>query len=157
MGIAAILSDDFSGILEVAQVHECHSFDGREEYDFFFEETLDRSRVVWFEGAYAMADVGYDSPTLMLFHEGEVVGFYFELMAWLDPEHRGRGLATQMVLQYAETFGDDCFAPLRKAADCAMGFSPEGYALHCRALDHAQSLSHASRQDETRSPTLPHP
>nr|WP_250808272.1 hypothetical protein [Neorhizobium tomejilense] len=141
MGIAAILSDDYAAILDVAEVSETHSFNGREEYDFFFDEELDPTNVIWSEGDYAIADVGYDDPTVMLFNNGKVVGFYFELMAWLDPEHRGNGLATQMILAYAERFGDDCFARPRAKAGCAMGFSPDGYDLHVRARERANELS----------------
>ena len=144
MGIAAILSEDYAGILDVAQVSDIHAFDGREEYDFFFDEDMDPQSVVWSDGDYAIADVGYDDPTLMLFHDGKVVGFYFEMMAWLDEGHRGRGLATRMILEYAERFGDDCFAVQREKADCAMGFSPEGYDLHVRALEAARLIAASS-------------
>jgi GNAT superfamily N-acetyltransferase len=146
MSVAALLSDDYAVILSVAQVSDVHSFDGREAYDFFFEEELDASRVIWADGDYAIADVGYDDPTVMLFHRGAVVGFYFELMAWLDDEHRGRGLATQMILSYAERFGDDCFVQPRIKADCAMGFSPEGYDLHVRAREKAREMLDIPRE-----------
>lgn len=140
MNVAAILSDDYRGILEVAVVSDIHTFDGRAEYDFFFDETLVSATVVWEEGDYAIADVGYDDPTLMLFYRGGPVGFYFELMCWVDEDHRGKGLATQLVLQYADTFGEDCFVRLRRKAGCAMGFSPAGFALHERALEVAGTI-----------------
>jgi GNAT superfamily N-acetyltransferase len=145
MDYTAILSDDYQGILDVAQISPIHSFDGRTEYDFFFEEELRRDALIWEEGDYAITDVGYDSPTVMLFHKGSVVGFYFDMMAWLDAEHRGMGFATKMIFAYADRFGENAFAAPRLNADCALGFSPEGYELHERALELARSLAQASQ------------
>lgn len=145
MSYAAILSDDYAGILEVAVVHPMHSFNGREEYDFFFEEEMPKDAVIWEDGDYAIADVRYDEPTLMLFHKGKVVGFYFDMMAWLDPEHRGKGLATQLILSYAQHLGENAFSDQRKKAGCALGFSPEGYALHGRTLEVARELQEAEK------------
>ncbi|MDW9481734.1 hypothetical protein GOB57_24100 [Sinorhizobium meliloti] len=142
MNYSAILSDDYQAILDVAQISPIHAFDGRVEYDFFFhEDSPSTESVVWQEGDYAIADVDYDSPTVMLFHKGNVVGFYFDMMAWLDEEHRGRGLATKMIFAYADRFGEAAFAEQRAKADCALGFSPEGYDLHERALEMARQLA----------------
>ena len=152
MNYTAILSDDYRGILDVAQISPIHSFDGRAEYDFFFDEELPGDAVIWEEGDYAIADVSYDNPTVMLFHNGSVVGFYFDMMAWLDAEHRGRGLATKMIFAYADRFGEDAFAESRVRADCAMGFSPEGYELHERALQLARELAHAASPASAPSP-----
>lgn len=152
MNYTAILSDDYAAILDVAQINPIHGFDGRAEYDFFFDEELPADAVIWEEGAYAIADVGYDSPTVMLFHEGSVVGFYFDMMAWLDAEHRGRGLATKMIFAYADRFGGDAFAEPRKRADCGMGFSPEGYDLHERALEMARQLAQAANPTGAPAP-----
>jgi RimJ/RimL family protein N-acetyltransferase len=141
MNYTAILSDDYAAILDVAQIGPYFGFDGREEYDFFFDEQLSAEDVIWEEGDYAIADVHYESPTVMLFHKGSVVGFYFDMMAWLDPEHRGNGLATKMIFAYADHFGDDAFKEQRIKADCALGFSQEGYDLHIRALEMAIELA----------------
>jgi GNAT superfamily N-acetyltransferase len=149
MNLNAILSDDYAGIIDVAQIGPHFGFDGREEYHFFFDEQLSAEDVVWEEGDYAIADVHYDSPTVMLFHKGSVVGFYYDMMAWLDPEHRGKGLATKMIFAYADHFGDDAFREARIKADCALGFSQEGYDLHVRALEMAMELS------PTQSPAVP--
>lgn len=152
MNYNAILSEDYQGVLDVAQISPIHSFDGRAEYDFFFEEELSADAVIWEEGDYAIADVAYDTPTVMLFHKGNVVGFYFDMMAWLDADHRGRGLATRMIFAYADRFGDDAFADTREKADCAMGFSPEGYDLHERALEMARQLAQAATPTSSPSP-----
>ncbi|MCV9964063.1 hypothetical protein OIU34_19465 [Pararhizobium sp. BT-229] len=144
MNYTAILSDDYAAILDVAQISPVHGFDGRAEYDFFFGEELPTDAVIWEDGDYAIADVGYDSPTVMLFHQGSVVGFYFDMMAWLDAEHRGRGLATKMIFAYADRFGGNAFADQRAKAGCALGFSPEGYDLHERALQLARDLARAA-------------
>ncbi|MBY3157235.1 hypothetical protein HFO56_33460 [Rhizobium laguerreae] len=141
MNYAAILSDDYAAILDVAHIGPHFGFDGREEYDFFFDEQLSGDDVVWEEGDYAIADVHYDSPTLMLFHKGRVVGFYYDMMAWLDPEHRGNGLATKMIFAYADHFGEDAFREQRIRAGCALGFSQRGYDLHVRALGMATELT----------------
>ena len=152
MNYSAILTDDYAAILDVAQVSPIHGFDGRDEYDFFFDEQLPADAVIWEEGEYAIADVGYDSPTVMLFHEGKVVGFYFDMMAWLDVEHRGRGLATTMIFAYADRFGENAFADQRVKADCALGFSPEGFDLHQRALEIARQLAQAAAPTGSPAP-----
>ncbi|MBY3432914.1 hypothetical protein HFN89_01820 [Rhizobium laguerreae] len=148
MNHTAILSDDYAAILDVAQIGAHFGFDGREEYDFFFEEELPED-ILWEDGDYAIADVGYDSPTVMLFHKGSVVGFYFDMMAWLDPGHRGRGLATMLIFAYADHFGEDAFREQRIRAGCAIGFSQKGYDLHVRALEVATELAgkHAPQRE----------
>jgi hypothetical protein len=88
----------------------------------------------------------------MLFHKGSVVGFYFDMMAWLDPEHRGNGLATKMIFAFANHFGDDAFREARIKADCALGFSQEGYDLHARALEMATELARKQAPEETPKP-----
>jgi len=134
----AILSDDYRGILDVAVVGPAFGVDGRADYGFFFDEEPEGKRVVWQEDGYLIADADYDSPTLILFHGGRPCGFYFDMMAWLDPDHRGRGLATRMVLSYASHFGADAFAEQRRKAGCGLGFSQEGYDLHIRVLEIAE-------------------
>lgn len=141
MNYTAILSDDYAAILDVAQISPVFGVNGREEYDFFFDEQLVAEDVIWEEGDYAIADVHYDSPTVMLFHKGSVVGFYYDMMAWLDTEHRGNGLATKMIFAFADHFGDDAFREPRIKADCALGFSQKGYDLHVRALEMARELA----------------
>jgi RimJ/RimL family protein N-acetyltransferase len=151
MNYSAILTDDYADILDVAQVSPIHGFDGREEYDFFFDETLPADAVIWEHGEYTIADVGYDSPTVMLFHAGKVVGFYFDMMAWLDADHRGMGLATKMIFAYADRFGENAFREQRIKADCALGFSPEGFDLHQRALELAREMAQAANPKKTPS------
>lgn len=152
MNLSAILSDDYAAILDVAQISPIHSFDGREEYDFFFDEELRSEDVIWEEGEYAVADVNYDSPTVVLFHRGRAVGFYFDMMAWLDEDHRGQGLATKMIFAYAGRFGPEAFAEQRVKADCALGFSPEGFDLHVRALEMARRMASAAVPTRSTAP-----
>ncbi|MCS4090154.1 GNAT family N-acetyltransferase [Rhizobium sp. BK176] len=152
MNLNAILSDDYAAILDVAQVGPYFGVNGREDYHFFFDELLVAEDIVWEDGDYAIADVHYDTPTVMLFHQGSVVGFYYDMMAWLDPEHRGNGLATKMIFAFADHFGDDAFKEARIKADCAMGFSQEGYDLHVRALEMARELSRTQAPNRTPAP-----
>lgn len=56
---------------------------------------------------------------------GRTVGFYFAGMAWIDPEHRGRGLSTMMILAACVAAG----GPVYDTA-ATMGFTPAGHAAH---------------------------
>lgn len=141
MNVNAILSEDYAGILDVAEIGPEFSFDGREEFDFFFDEKCEGKKELWTDGEFSILDADYDEPTVMVFRGGKPIGFYFDMMAWVDEEYRGRGLASRMILCYADHFGDHAFAEQRKKADCAMGFSQEGYDLHTRVLEIARHMS----------------
>lgn len=86
---------------------------------------------------------GYEpeGSVLLAAPDGSVCGFYLDAQCWIDPEHRGAGLSTPMILAAAELLGG---SPVRPNDGCPVGFSEAGHKAHLAA--HAASVAWAARR-----------
>lgn len=111
------------------------AIDGRdEEYALYLDAPYDLEPV-WrsADDRYAVhlvTDEDWDPPTAVLIDartEG-CVGFYAGGELWIEPEHRGGGLSTALILCLVDRLG-------RAAYDnrTGLGFSAAGYAAHAAA------------------------
>jgi GNAT superfamily N-acetyltransferase len=110
-------------------VSEVFSVDGRDEdeYGHIFEwdELTDP---IWTEGAYSiMGCIEFEPDCVRLHHDGAPVGFYMGGQAWVDPEHRGKGLGAKMIVACIAMSGR--LPPVRD-----IGFSDDGFRAHENAL-----------------------
>jgi GNAT superfamily N-acetyltransferase len=133
--VSALLSEDFDAILDVAVVDESYDFGGRcGDYDFYFSDPFREANVLWTEGVYSVCDCPEsDNAAVVLFFGREPVGFYLDLMIWIDEAHRGRGLSSRMIAAFADCNGPGAFERGRDIAWPGMGFSPAGYHAHLAA------------------------
>lgn len=127
-----LLSDDFARLLLGSPVSETFSFDGRsEDYEGLFAKSEGACLFVTSDGYRICVQDGSDAPAVVLEHDGEAVGFYADMMVWVDPEHRGKGLAAKMILSASVHFGE----AMMDRTNCDwIGFSPAGYAAHQSAV-----------------------
>lgn len=144
---SALLTDHFERVVHNAIVADVFEFDGRcGDYDHIFEETPSGSAILWQDAPYSIGAVrDSDGHCCILFHESEPVGFYQQMMAWVDEPHRGKGLAQRMIVTFAEHFGPDAFKAVDDPAD-GYGFSDAGLAVHLRARE----LARQSLEDQVR-------
>lgn len=146
---SALLTPHFEMIMKNAQIDDfLYDFDASEEsHSFYLEAEYDGKNVIW-SGAdgYALCSVpDDDAPTVLLFHkENTVVGLYRDMMAWIDPEHRGKGLGTTMIVEFAEHFGENAFSSEENDAADGLGFTSAGYAVHQAAREIAMERLEAS-------------
>jgi ribosomal protein S18 acetylase RimI-like enzyme len=137
---SALLTSHFEMIMENAQIDDVlYEFDATEEsHSFYLEADYDETAVIW-AGAdgYALCTVpDDDAPTVLLFHkEKKVVGLYRDMMAWIDPDHRGKGLGTTMIVEFAEHFGENDFQSDHNDAAEGLGLTDAGFAVHQAARE----------------------
>lgn len=92
---------------------------------------------------HAVADPDWQPQhTVLLTHGGDPVGFYAGGMTWIDPDHRGRGLAAPMILAAAVTAGGVPYDNVE-----IMGFSEAGIAAHRAAHRMAVEIALAAGKD----------
>lgn len=128
--VTTLTREDFIG---PSMVDERFAFDGRsEDYDAFRNLAHDDASLrysVRRPDGYKIAmvdDPDFDpSPTTLVFRENAVVGFYARPMVWVDPEHRGRGLARDLIVVAAEAMEEGPMGDVMP-----MGFSEAGLAAH---------------------------
>lgn len=120
-----------------AMVRPLFTIDGRvdDDYAWIWDQPVIVGRLVWAAGAYSVRvieDPDCEPPVhAVLVHATEgLCGFYMAGQVWVDEVHRGRGLATPLILAVAETIGG---SPVPNKTGTAIGFSPEGYHAHLRA------------------------
>lgn len=83
-----------------------------------------------------------------LFHEGELVGFYEGPNLWIDPAHRGKGLATPLIVAAAWLRGGGVLPE----GVAEQGYSPAGMLAHVSA--HLKAAVHAAHNGETVPPGI---
>lgn len=110
--------------------------DGRDgDSDFVFDAGHDLAPLWRSEDGYAVHSVpDFDPATVVLVKDGETVGFYMGGELWLDVDHRGKGLAPEMVLACLSWIGELPFD-----TESGMGFSQEGLRAHASA--HAKAVA----------------
>jgi len=124
-GLAGTTEEDLVGTMYlVSPIFEIDGWDGEYSIVWDWEDTVR----VWTEGGYSIHGlVDFEPCCVVLRHEGESVGFYMDGQCWVDPDHRGRGLARAMVVALV--------AWSRRLPDVKdIGFSEAGYRLHISAL-----------------------
>jgi GNAT superfamily N-acetyltransferase len=124
-----------------SEVGEEYTFDGRDEAweDHVWDCVELDQPVLWYgEGDQA----GYrilalegeaDDGVVLISPDGEPCGFYCNGPSWIDPEHRGLGLSTPLILTEAYRVGR---SPMAHAE--WRDFSPAGYQAHVKAWEAAR-------------------
>jgi ribosomal protein S18 acetylase RimI-like enzyme len=146
---SALLTPHFETIMDNAMIDDFfYDFDATEEsHSFYLEADYDEKNVIW-SGAdgYALCSLpDDDAPTVLLFHKNTtVVGLYRDMMAWIDPDHRGKGLGTAMVVEFAEHFGENAFSSDENDPADGLGFTSAGFAIHQAAREIAMERLEAS-------------
>jgi len=142
---SALFTSHFEQVVRNAIVADVFEFDGRcGDYDHFFETTPKQCDIVWREGEYRMGSArDNDEYAFVLFHGETPVGFYTQMMAWIDPPHRGKGLAQRMIVEFASHFGPDAFKAVDDPAE-GYGFSDAGLSVHLRARELARQAPDAA-------------
>lgn len=77
-----------------------------------------------------------------LFHNGELVGFYEGPNLWIEPAHRGKGLATPLIVAAAWLRG----GRVLPEGIAEQGYSPAGMLAHVTA--HLKAAVHAAHNGE---------
>lgn len=133
--------DDFVGPHAVND--QLYGFDGRDEENGIHFDAEISDRVLWVspDGAYTARPAadpdGEPATTVLLVHGGDgIVGYYAGGMVWIDPEHRGQGLAPWLVLSACAEAGGVPYGNSEK-----MGFSEAGIAAHRAAHRLAVALA----------------
>ena len=91
----------------------------------------------------AVPDPHWTPPTLVLLDPGGIpCGFYSGDQAWVDGEHRGRGLGAELALAMADAIGTN---PIRQPD--GLGFTEAGFATHRLAWCLAVIRAHAAGAD----------
>lgn len=109
-----------------------------EDFDHVFEWG-DLTCSVWADGEYEVVGcVDFEPGCVVVRKDGETVGFYMDGQAWVEPDHRRKGLGTAMILSFLALHD-------RLPNTRGIGFSEEGYALHCRVLEALASLYQDAR------------
>ncbi len=116
-------------------VAETFAIDGREEeYDLYFDAPYDLTPA-WtsadgLHAVHLVTDEDWNPPTAVLLdlRSEECVGFYAGGELWIEPEHRGRGLSTALILCLVDHLGQAAYDNGK-----GMGFSAAGYAAHAAA------------------------
>lgn len=139
--MSALLSKAFARIVDDAFVSDAFEFDGRcGDYEYYLEQELDISSVVFERDGYAIqCDGDEDMQDVVLIHDGKAVGFYADLMIWIDPEHRGKGLSVDMVTAFADHYGAGAYRDLEKRLS-PLGFSVAGWRAHEKAAEIAREF-----------------
>lgn len=136
-------------------VAEAYAFDGRSRAYAAFFCAKPAQRPLWasHDGCYSVAcidDPDFEIPEtavlpgpdftppipVLLRHFARTVGFYVGGMAWIDPDHRGHGLAPKMILAGCIASGGPTYD-----TSSIVGFSPAGLASHLAAHREAVKLT----------------
>lgn len=128
-----LTADEFIGPYFVG---DFFSIDGREDESYetlweWAEELENRRFPVWVGGGYSICEINDYHPEgtfILLAPDGKPVGFYANAQCWIDPEHRGKGLSTPLILAAADFHGG---SPTENTE--GLGFSYAGYAAHIAA------------------------
>lgn len=137
---SALLTPHFETIMANAQINDfLYDFDATDEsHSFYLEEEFVSENVIWSgEDGYALCTLPHDDAhTVLLFHKGvKVVGLYRDMMAWIEPDHRGQGLGATMIVEFAEHFGENAFTSEQNDPAEGLGFTEAGYAAHKAAQE----------------------
>jgi GNAT superfamily N-acetyltransferase len=107
----------------------------QEEYEWLWNTAADLNGLgepAWSgQGGYTVRELlDYDPPGTfaLLTPEGSPCGFYMDSGLWIDPEHRGKGLSSRLILAAAAFHGG---SPTNNEG--GLGFSDAGYAAHRKA------------------------
>jgi hypothetical protein len=127
---------------------EQFTIDGRadEDYDWLWDCAADPRGLrppVWVGDGYQvreLIDVEPEGTFALLAPGGQPCGFYMDGQAWIDPEHRGKGLSSRLILAAAEFHGGSPIVD----APCGLGFSSAGLAAHRAAHALAVREAHAA-------------
>lgn len=132
---SALLTRHFKTIMKNAMVDDfAFDFDAAEDegHSFYLETGYDPANLIWEDGnGYRLCTVpDDDAPTVLLYREETVVGLYRCMMAWVHPDHRGQGLGTRMIVEFAEHFGKNAFVNADSDPADGLGFTEGGYRAH---------------------------
>ena len=131
--INLLSSGDFQEVLDGAWISEEYYFNGRgEDYEYYFDLTPEETTQIRTYEGYSI-EVGCDDLSdyaILRAPSGEVCGFYYRFMAWIDEEHRGKGLCPQMIFAFAQHFGEDAWGDDLQDCQGGMGFTEEGFTAH---------------------------
>jgi GNAT superfamily N-acetyltransferase len=134
---SALLTDHFEKVMENAMIDDfLYNFDANEDsHSFYLDAEYDEANLIWQnDDGYRLCKVpGDDAPTVLLFHEESVVGLYRDMMAWINPDHRGKGLGTTMIVEFADHFGENAFKNEQNDPAEGLGFTDAGFAVHQNA------------------------
>lgn len=115
------------------RISEMFSLNGRDEehgeYDHVFEWD-DLTPVIWTDPDHIYEIRGcveFDPACVVLRRDGLTVGFYMGGQAWIDPDHRGKGLGAAMIVSTIAMTRE--LPPVQD-----IGFSGAGYQAHMAAL-----------------------
>jgi len=130
-GISAEFAQlDSENVLGTCMVGPLFSFHARDDGDYghIFEWT-DFTAPIWEQDEYQIVGLQDFEPSAVgLLKDNKVVGFYLDGQAWIDLEHRGKGLGPAMVVSFVSMTGN-----LPHVED--IGFSDEGYRIHLKAIE----------------------
>ncbi len=151
-----ILTGWFSDVLDSALVMDSFEIDGDEEdYVSFFEtEEEDGPEIALLEDGYSVQAVEtHEKPAAILRSpDGEIVGFYWSFQLWIAEEHRGRNFGSEMIVKYADHFGEGAWFNDEECAD-GIGFSPAGFRSHVRARMIAERSAVATPAEQNEGPS----
>lgn len=140
---SALLTAHFQLIMDNAQINDAfYGFDASQEesHSFYLETVFNADTAIWHNGDYTLCTVpDDDAPTALLYHKEQVVGLYRDMMAWIEPGHRGKGLGACMIMEFAEHFGEDAFQSGAGDPADGIGFTVAGYAAHQAARELAEN------------------
>lgn len=142
-GIAFLRSPDFDRIMETALISDGFAIDDDDEVieAWLSCDAVGEPLSIPAPG-YAVVESNGMRPLVLLLHQGEAVGYYVDMSAWIDPDHRGKGLGVEMILAAASCFGRSAFID-RDVRDPrnGVGFSAAGYVIHEKARRRALALA----------------
>jgi hypothetical protein len=116
-----------------SDVFEVSDDDARELLDCL--QGAEIGQALWQSGRYTIGAPQYsESSSVLLLHDGQVVGFYEGSCLWIAEDHRGVGLSMPLILAAALDRSDDGPCVLPDGVDMH-GYSVAGYAAHERAFD----------------------
>lgn len=141
--LAFLLSDDYREILENSLISASCAIDDDDENNDVWMGCAVPSDVLWAspDGNYEIVDGDGERPLVVLLHRGDPVGYYVDMGAWIDPEHRGKGLGTGLVLVAASRYGRSAFINHQvEDPRHGLGFSESGFELHDRVPAAAEAM-----------------
>jgi hypothetical protein len=108
-------------------VSESFALTGREDELEVYFGAEPSQHPLWTDGQYSVHTVNdpdfNPEATVLLRHGERTVGFYAGGMCWIDPDHRGKGLSTPLIVGSNLVLGAVPYTE-------PMGFSAAGLAAH---------------------------